>query len=56
MIREITTRVKRMNTIRDSRAYGPMTKTDFITVLEIEGALPIDISQPITITQEVPDE
>lgn len=52
MIREITTRVKRMNVERDSRAYGPMVKTDFTTTLELEGSIPIDPTRPIIICQE----
>ena len=52
MSREITTRVKRMNIMRDTTSYGPMVKTDFTTILELEGSLPIDISQPIIICQE----
>lgn len=51
-MREITTRVKRMNVERETTSYGLMTKTDYTTTLELEGALPINPTRPIIIYQE----
>lgn len=52
MIREITTHVKRMNIMRDTTSYGLMVKTDYTTVIELEGSIPIDPTRPIIICQE----
>lgn len=54
MIREITTRVKRMNVEQTTRSYGPAIHTDFTTTLELEGSIPIDPTRPIIICQEEP--
>lgn len=56
MIREITTRVKRMNIMRDTTSYGLMVKTDYTTVIELEGSIPIDPTRPIIICQEEPND
>lgn len=53
-MREITTRVKRMNIMRDTTSYGLMVKTDYTTVIELEGSIPIDPTRPIIICQEEP--
>lgn len=52
MIREITTHVKRMNIMRDTTSYGLMVKTDYTTIIELEGSIPIDPTRPIIICQE----
>lgn len=52
MMKEITTRVKRMNIMRDTTSYGLMVKTDYTTVMELEGSIPIDPTRPIVICQE----
>ena len=46
MIREITTRVKRMNVEQTTRSYGLMIVSDFTTTLELEGLSLIHISEP----------
>lgn len=53
-MQEITTRVKRMNIMRDTTSYGPAIHTDFTTTLELEGSIPIDPTRPIIICQEEP--
>ena len=52
MMQEITTHVKRINIMRDTTSYGLMTKTDYTTVIELEGSIPIDPTRPIIICQE----
>lgn len=52
MMQENTTHVKRMNVERETTSYGITVKTDYTTVLELEGSIPIDITRPIIICQE----
>lgn len=55
MRHEFTARVKRMSVERKFNHYLAASKDSYTTILEIEGTLPIDMSRPLTITQEVPD-
>lgn len=51
-MQEITTHVKRMNVERETTSNGFMIKTDYTTILELEGSIPIDPTRPIIICQE----
>lgn len=48
----IKAHIKRMEVTRNSTSFPLGYRTECTTTLEIEGALPIDISQPIFISQE----
>lgn len=50
----IKAHIKRMAVTRNSTSFPLGYRTECTTTLEIEGALPIDISQPIFISQEEP--
>lgn len=52
----IKAHIKRMEVTRKTIALPIADVTEFTTTLEIEGALPIDISQPIFISQEEPND
>lgn len=56
MIREITTHVKRMNIMRDTTHTASWSKTDYTTVIELEGSISIDPTRPIIICQEEPND
>lgn len=48
----IKAHIKRMEVTRKTSSLPIVDVTECTTTLEIEGALPIDISQPIFISQE----
>lgn len=48
----IKAHIKRMEVTRNSTSFPLGYRTECTTTLEIEGALPIDISHPIFISQE----
>ena len=48
----IKAHIKRMEVTRKTISLPLADVTEFTTTLEIEGELPIDISQPIFISQE----
>lgn len=52
----IKAHIKRMEVTRNSTPFPLGYRTECTTTLEIEGALPIDISQPIFISQEEPND
>ena len=56
MMREITTRVRRMRVDREETRSHIATYINCTTTLEIDGELPIDINRPIIICQEEPND
>ena len=51
----IKAHIKRMEVTRKTISLPIADVTEFTPILEIEGALPIDISQPIFISQDHDD-
>lgn len=50
----IKAHIKHMEVTRNSTSFPLGYRTDYTTILELEGSIPIDPTRPITICQEEP--